>query len=73
MGFCDAQFARELTQALRFLMTVRLDAEIAEAHSTSLVRPGELTTMKRDLLRDSFQMVKRLREVVRRHFNLATF
>ncbi len=73
MGFLDAQFARELTQALRFLMTLRLDAEIAEAHSTSLVRPGELTTMERDLLRDSFQVVKRLREVVRRHFNLAMF
>ena len=29
--------------------------------------------MDRDLLRDAFQIVKQLREVVRRHFNLAMF
>jgi CBS domain-containing protein len=73
MGAFDAQFARELTQALHYLMTLRLDAQIAEAYSTSLVKPGELSTMERDLLRDAFQVVKRLRELMRRHFNLAMF
>ena len=73
LGAFDAQFARELTQALHYLMTLRLDAQIAESASTSLVRPGELSTMERDLLRDSFQIVKRLRELLRRHFNLAMF
>ena len=29
--------------------------------------------MERDLLRDAFQIVKQLREMVRRHFNLAMF
>ena len=29
--------------------------------------------MERDLLRDAFQVTKRLREMVRRHFNLAMF
>ena len=73
MGAFDAQFARELSEALHYLMTLRLDAQIAEAHSTSLVKPGELSTMERDLLRDAFQVVKRLRELLRRHFNLAMF
>ena len=73
LGVFDAQFARELTQALRYLMTLRLDAEIAESAATNLVRPGELSTMERDLLRDSFHIVKRLREMLRRHFNLALF
>ena len=73
MGAFDAQFARELIQALNYLMTLRLDAQIAEAHSTSLVKPGKLSTMERDLLRDAFQVVKRLRELLRRHFNLAMF
>ena len=54
-------------------MTMRLDAQIAEKASTSLVKPGELSTMERDLLRDAFQVTKRLREMVRRHFNLAMF
>ncbi len=73
MGAFDAQFARELTQALHYLMTLRLDAQIAESASTSLVKPGELSTMERDLLRDAFQIVKRLRDLLRRHFNLAMF
>ena len=72
-GAFDAQFERELTQALHYLMTLRLDAQIAESTSTSLVKPGELSTMERDLLRDAFQVVKRLREMLRRHFNLAMF
>ena len=54
-------------------MTLRLDGQIAEAASTSLVKPRELSTMERDLLRDAFQIVKRLRELVRRHFNLEMF
>ena len=73
LGVFDAQFARELTQALHYLMTLKLDAQVAEAHPTSLVKPGELSTMERDLLRDAFHVVKRLREHVRRHFNLAMF
>ncbi len=69
----DGQFARELTQALHYLMTLRLDAQIAEQASTSLVKPNKLSTMERDLLRDAFHVVKRLREMLRRHFNLAMF
>ena len=72
-GALSHDLARELTQALRYLMTLRLDAQLAAAASGSLVRPAELSTMDRDLLRDAFQIVKQLREVVRRHFNLAMF
>ncbi len=73
LGAFDGQFARELIQALHYLMTLRLDAQIAEKASASLVRPGELSTMERDLLRDGFHVVKRLRELMRRRFNLAMF
>jgi CBS domain-containing protein len=66
----EPQFTRELTEALRYLMTMRLDAEIAAQATTSLVRPRELTTIERDALRDAFKVAKRLREMVRRHFNL---
>ena len=72
-GLFDGQFARELTQALHYLMALRLDAQIAEKASTSLVRPRELSTMDRDLLRDAFHVVKRLRDMLRRRFNLAMF
>jgi CBS domain-containing protein len=73
LGVFEPQFARELTEALHYLMTLRLDAQIAEATATSLVKPGELSTMERDLLRDAFHIVKRLRDMLRRHFNLAMF
>jgi CBS domain-containing protein len=73
LAMFEPQFARELTEALHYLMTMRLDAQIAERASTSLVRPGELSTMERDILRDAFHVTKRLRELVRRHFNLAMF
>jgi len=73
LGAFEHQFARELMEALHYLMTLRLDAQIAEAAPTSLVKPGELSTMERDLLRDAFHVVKRLREMLRRHFNLAMF
>ncbi len=72
-GALTAPFARELTQALRYLMTLRLDAQLAEAAAGSLVRPAALSSMERDLLRDAFQIVKQLREIIRRHFNLAMF
>ena len=72
-GVFTEEFARELTQALRFLMTLRLDGQLSAAASGSWVRPAELSSMERDLLRDAFQIVKRLRELVRRHFNLNMF
>jgi CBS domain-containing protein len=73
-GMFSRDFGRELTQSLYFLMTLRLDAQLAAAGtSTALVRPAALSSMQRDLLRDAFRVVKQFREIVRRHFNLGTF
>ena len=74
-GALSVDFARDLTQALQFLMTLRLDRQLAATGgpSDSLVRPAELTSMERDLLRDAFQVVKQFREIIRRHFNLGMF
>jgi CBS domain-containing protein len=66
-------FSRSLAQALEYLLTLRLDAQLAAADASNLFRPGALTSMDRDLLRDSFQQVKQLRELVRRRFNLNMF
>ena len=73
LGTLTPAFARDLTEALNFLMTLRLDNQLAEAAASSLVRPGALSSMERDLLRDAFHVVKQLRELIRRHFNLAMF
>jgi CBS domain-containing protein len=73
LGVLSHDFARELTQAFRYLMTLRLDGQLTEAASANLIRPAALSSMERDLLRDSFQMVKQLREIVRHHFSLNMF
>ncbi|MCI4678494.1 DUF294 nucleotidyltransferase-like domain-containing protein [Rhodoblastus acidophilus] len=73
LGLLRESFARDLARALDYLMTIRLDAQIDAAKSASLLKPATLTSMDRDLLRDSFQVVKQLRELVRRRFNLAMF
>jgi CBS domain-containing protein len=72
LGVFTREFARDLTEALNFLMTLRLDHQLAAA-TGALVRPRELSSMDRDLLRDAFQVVKQLREIIRRHFSLAVF
>jgi CBS domain-containing protein len=37
------------------------------------IKPSELTTLERDLLRDALRVVKEFRELVRAHFNLRMF
>jgi CBS domain-containing protein len=72
-GVLTHVFAAELIEALHFLMTLRLDGQLAEVVSGTLVRPAQLSTMERDLLRDALHIAKRLREIVHFHFNLAMF
>ncbi len=73
LGLLKAEFSRDLARALDYLQTLRLDAQLDAAASGSLLRPGELTSMDRELLRDSFQVVKQLRDLLRHHFNLNMF
>ena len=75
LGMLRPEFVSELVDAFQFLMTLRLDSQLAQAAggSGALVRPAELSTMERDLLRDAFRVVKQFREIVRRHFNLGMF
>jgi CBS domain-containing protein len=64
-------FAGELTQSLHYLMTLRLDGQL-EA-TGPMVHPREMSSMQRDLLRDSLRVVKQFHEIVRHHFNLGSF
>ncbi len=68
-GRLRAEFGRELTEAFYLLMTMRLDAGLAHVE----VRPADLSSMQRDILRDAFHVVKQFRDIVRRHFNLGAF
>ena len=73
-GRFSADFGRELTQSLYLLMTMRLDSQLTTVGGESaLIRPAELSSLQRDVLRDALHVVKQFREIVRRHFNLGSF
>jgi CBS domain-containing protein len=74
-GALQAEFARDLSQAFRFLLMLRLDGQLAASAGVSgtLVRPAQLSSMERHLLRDALQVVKQFREIVRHHFKLGVF
>jgi len=77
-GIFDETFARELTDAFGYFMQLRLKSQV-RAHlagtteGESMIRPSDLTTLDRDLLRDALKVVKRFREIVRNHFKLGMF
>jgi CBS domain-containing protein len=75
LGVLKSDFGRELTQAFRFLMALRLDSQLSAAAGSSgtLTKPGGLSAMERDLLRDAFKVVKQFREILRFHFKLGMF
>jgi len=75
LGVLRADFARDLSQAFRYLLMLRLDGQLAASAGASgtLVRPAQLSSMERQLLRDALQVVKEFREIVRHHFKLGAF
>ena len=67
-------FSRDLKQAFHFLTGLRLDSQLAEqAGQGALIKTATLTSAERDLLRDSFKVVKQFRDFLRRHFNFGMF
>ncbi len=66
-------FARDLIEAFHFLNQLRLDSQLAETGQGAVVRAAALTSAERDLLRDSFKVVKQFRDFLRRHFNFGMF
>jgi CBS domain-containing protein len=75
LGALKAGFTRDLSQAFRFLQMLRLDGQLAASAGASgtLVRPAQLSSMERQLLRDALHVVKEFRDIVRHHFKLGTF
>jgi CBS domain-containing protein len=68
--------ATDLQESLHFLMDVRLKQGLCQMaldqRPTNLVALSSLSTLERDLLRDSLQVVKRFRGVLHFHFKLGT-
>ena len=73
-GHLAAPLARDLTEALHFLMALKLDSNLrqraAGAAVNNLVRLSALGTLERDLLKDSLAIIRRFRVHLRQHYRL---
>jgi CBS domain-containing protein len=73
-GQLPAQMARDLVEALHFLMALKLDNNLRQRRAglsvDNLVRLSTLGTLERDLLKDTLAIVKRFRQHLRLHYRL---
>ncbi len=73
-GQLDAALAQELVQGLHFLMGLRLQAGLAEQELqrpvTGNVDPARLSTLERDLLKDTLLAVKRFKALLHQRLRL---
>ena len=73
-GRIDEALARDLLDALHFLMALRLSHQLRQraggARPGNEVRPSELGALEREPLRDSLAIVNRFRLFLRQHFRL---
>lgn len=69
-----APLARDLAEALHFLMTARLDHQLRQRSAgqpvDNLVRLSTLGTLERDLLKDTLAIIKRFRQHLRLTYRL---
>jgi CBS domain-containing protein len=70
----DAELARDLSEALHFLMGLKLKNNLAQRQrglpADNLVRLPRLSTLERDRLQDTLGIVKRFRQHLQQHFKL---
>jgi CBS domain-containing protein len=72
----DADMARDLVEALHFLMGLKLKNNLYQRQlgqpASNLVRLSALSTLDRDRLNDSLAIVKRFRQHLQVHFKLGS-
>ncbi|MCU0923712.1 MAG: DUF294 nucleotidyltransferase-like domain-containing protein [Burkholderiaceae bacterium] len=70
----DADLARDLTEALHFMMGLKLKNNLAQRQAgrpvDNLVRMSGLSTLERDRLQDALGIIKRFRQHLQQHFKL---
>ena len=73
-GHLPAPMARDLTEALQFLMAMKLDNNLRQRRAgqpvDNLVPLATLGTLERDLLKDTLAIIKRFRQHLRLHYRL---
>ena len=75
-GRLDARFAEDLGEALALFTELRLKQQLAQAKGdgdqlpTNLLQTRSLSSLERDLLRESLHIVKELKQRLSHHFHL---
>ena len=73
-GLLPAAMVRDLTEALHFLMDLKLENNLRQRRAAQPVSNGvalaSLGTLERDLLKDALAIIKRFRQHLRLHYRL---
>lgn len=77
-GILERGFSNELVESFSFFMELRLRRQLArlsqeQTGSHNMVYLDELSSLERDLLKDSLFVVKKFKELIRHHFKLSAF
>lgn len=76
-GVLEKDLAQQVADAFSFLLGLRLSARLEKMRLhqplDNFVNPEAITKLERDLLKDSLQIVKRFKEVIRHHFRFGMF
>lgn len=74
LGVIEEELGKELTMAFNFLTNLRLKSNLdkLDRHATidNYINPNHLNTMEKDLLKESFKIVHKLKKKVEFHFKL---
>uniref|UniRef100_UPI004047F471 putative nucleotidyltransferase substrate binding domain-containing protein n=1 Tax=Aliarcobacter sp. TaxID=2321116 RepID=UPI004047F471 len=70
----EPEFAKELTMAFNFLSTLKLKSNLDKLDKKvtidNYINPNNLNSMEKDLLKDSFKIVNKLKKKLEFHFKL---
>lgn len=75
LNIIDDEFSKELEEAFNFLASVKLKSNLqnldAGKEINNYVNPEDLNTMEKDLLKDSFKIVNKLKKKLEYHYKLS--
>ncbi|WP_108062036.1 putative nucleotidyltransferase substrate binding domain-containing protein [Poseidonibacter lekithochrous] len=73
-GVFDNEFAQELIMAFNFLSNLKLKSNLEKLDKNEVIdnyiNPDNLNTMQKDLLKDSFKIINKLKKKLEYHFKL---
>lgn len=74
LNILEEEFSKELEEAFNFLLTLKLKSNLEKLDSgkniNNYINPEDLNTMEKDLLKDSFKIVNKLKKKLEYHYKL---